>query len=187
MRYKERRNRNVAGWRLPAKPGTHSRRAVIRMSDFKDMLVEWRYCEDAAVYLAGLVCDVAVLSRAEQEALIVDAFERGLLSLAERDDAILADVVVRGQRYDNGSPVFLVSEVAPEIGAADVEQALHRTTPWTKLGIPAQPAVAGLTISAEGARLAHDRHVLVSLLPELVGAEARGRSAPGRTAQPKRD
>jgi len=82
------------------------------VGDFKDMLVEWRYREDAAVYLAGLVCDVAVLSREEQEALIVDAFDRGILSLAERDDAVLADVVVRGQRRDNRSAVLLAITVA---------------------------------------------------------------------------
>jgi hypothetical protein len=155
------------------------------MGDFKDLLVEWRYREHAAAYLAGLIRAVTVVSRDEQKALIVDAFDRGLLSLAERDHAILADVVVRGQRCDTGSPVLLVIEVAPEIGAADVEQALHRATIWTKLGISAQPAVAGLTLSAEGERLAHDRHVLVSLLPDLVGAEALGFSAPGRAAETK--
>jgi hypothetical protein len=157
------------------------------MSDFKDLLVEWRYRQDAAVYLAGLVCEVAVLSREDQERLIVNAFDRGMLSLAERDDAILADVVVRGQHCDNGSPVLLVIEVAPEIGAADVEQALHRTTIWTKLEIPAQPVVAGLTISAEGERIAHDRHVLVSLLPDLVGPDAVGLPSQTRTAQTKKE
>ena len=157
------------------------------MSDFKDMLVEWRYREDAARSLAGRVCDAAVLPREEQERLIVDAFDRGILSLAERDDAILADVVVRGQRCDTGSAVLLVIEVAPEIGAADVEQALHRTTIWTKLGIPAQPVVAGLTISAEGARLAHARQVMISLLPDLLGPDTLERSAPARTVQTKRE
>jgi hypothetical protein len=157
------------------------------MSDFKDMLVEWRYREVASLSLTGLLGTAAVLPREEHERLIVDAFDRGLLSLAERDDAILADLVVRGQRCDTGSAVLLVIEVAPEIGAADVEQALHRTTIWAKLGIPAQPAVAGLTISAEGARLAHDRHVLVSLLPDLLGPDALGRSASARTVQTKRE
>ncbi|HEV8714027.1 MAG TPA: hypothetical protein VGX03_14520 [Candidatus Binatia bacterium] len=157
------------------------------MSDFKDVLVEWRYREDAVLSLAGLIGDAAVLVREEQERLIVDAFDRGLLSLAERDDAILADVVVRGQRCDNGSAVLLVIEVAPEIGAADVGQALRRAALWAKLGIPAQPAVAGLTISAEGARLAHDRHVLVSLLPDLLGPDALGHSASARTVQTKRE
>src|SRR5712691_7292101 len=100
------------------------------MSDFKDMLVEWRYREDAVLSLAGLIGDAAVLVREEQERLIVDAFDRGLLSLAERDDAILADVVVRGQRCDNGSAVLLVIEVAPEVGVVDVEQAFHRAVIW---------------------------------------------------------
>jgi len=157
------------------------------MSDFKDLLVEWRYREDAALSLAGRVCDAAVLPREEQERLIVDAFDRGILSLAERDDAILADVVVRGQRCDTGSAVLLVIEVAPEIGVADVEQALHRTPLWTKLGIPAQPVVAGLTISAEGARLAHARQVMISLLPDLLGPDTLARSSLARTVQTKRE
>jgi len=151
------------------------------------MLVEWRYREDAAFYLRGLICDAAVLAREEQERLIVDAFDCGMLSLAERDDAILADVVVRGQRCDNGSPVLLVIEVAPEVGVVDVEQAFHRAAIWTTLGIPAQPAVAGLTISAEGKQLAHDQRVLVSVLPDLVSTEAIGLPSPARTAQTKRD
>ena len=157
------------------------------MGDFKDLLVEWRYRETAAIHLTGLLCDVVVLSREEHERLIVDAFDRGRLSLAERDDAILADVVVRGQQCDTGSAVLLVIEVAPEIGAGDVEQALHRTTLWTKLGIAAQPAVAGLTISPEGQRLAHDQRVLVSLLPDLVSTEASGRPSPARTTPTKQD
>jgi hypothetical protein len=157
------------------------------MSDFKDMLVEWRYREVASLALTGLLGNAAVLPREEHEQLIVDAFDRGLLSLAERDDAILADLVVRGQRCDTGSAVLLVIEVAPEIGAADVEQALHRTAIWAKLGIPAQPAVAGLTISAKGARLAHDRQVLISLLPELLGPDPLKRSSSTRTVQTKRE
>jgi hypothetical protein len=151
------------------------------MGDFKDLLVEWRYREDAAVCLAGLVCNVAVVSRAEQEALIVDAFARGLLSLAERDEAILADVVARGQRYDTGSPVLLVIEVAPEISVADVEQALRRAMLWASLGTPTQAVVAGLTFSAEAAQAACIHHVLVSPLPEPVSPEASGRATPAPT------
>jgi hypothetical protein len=157
------------------------------MSDFKDMLVEWRYREVAALALTGLLGNTAVLPREEHERLIVDAFARGMLSLAERDDAILADVVVRGQRRDNGSAILLVIEVAPDIDATEVEQALGRAALWAKLGVPTQPAVAGLTLSAEGARLAHDRHVFVSLRPDLLGAETPGPSAPICTVQTKRD
>ena len=157
------------------------------MGDFKDLLVEWRYREHAVRALAGLICNAAVLPRDEHEQLIVDAFDRGMLSLVERDDAILVDVVVRGQRRDNGSAILLVIEVAPEIGAADIEQALHRALLWTKLGIPAQPAVAGLAISAEGAQIAHDQQVLLSLLPYLLGSDALGRSVPAHTAQTKQE
>jgi len=51
----------------------------------------------------------------------------------------------------------------------------------------AQPAVAGLTISAEGARLAPYRQVLISLLPDLLGPDLLGRSASARTIQIKRE
>jgi hypothetical protein len=142
------------------------------MSDFKDLLVEWRYREVAALSLTGLICDAAVLPREEHERLIVDAFDRGLLSLSERDDAILADVVVRGQRCDNGSPVLLVIEVAPEIGTADVEQALCRAAIWAKLGVPTQPAVAGLRLSAAAEQAARHQPILVSVLPELLNPAA---------------
>src|SRR5262249_25233966 len=43
------------------------------MSDFKDMLVEWRYREDATLSLAGRACDAAVVPREEHERLAEDA------------------------------------------------------------------------------------------------------------------
>jgi hypothetical protein len=156
------------------------------MGDFKELLVAWRYREEAARCLAGLLSEVVVVSRAEQERLIVDAFARGILTMAERDDAILADVVVRGQRCDSESPVLLVTEVAPVIDVTDVDQALQRTMLWAKLGLAVQPAVAGLTISAEGARRAHAGQVLVTLLPEAMDPAAWGRSAPASAARTKR-
>src|SRR5262245_27635983 len=115
------------------------------MSDCKDMLVEWRSRKVAARSLTGLIGNATVRSREEHERLIVEACDCGMLSLAERDDAILADVVVRGQRHGPESPVLLVIEVAPEIGRADVEQALRRAALWAKLGVPTPLAVVGLT------------------------------------------
>jgi hypothetical protein len=130
-----------------------------------------------------LICDAAVWSREEHERLIMDAFDHGILWPTERDDTILTDIVIHGQDRDTDSVVLLVIAVAPAIGAADVEQAFHRTTLWAKLGGPAQPIVAGLTTSSEGARLVHDQRVLPSLLPDLIGPDALGHSVPTRTTQ----
>ncbi len=58
------------------------------MSDFKDMLVEWRYREVASLSLTGLLGNAAVLPREEQERLMVDAFHRSILSLAERGEPL---------------------------------------------------------------------------------------------------
>jgi hypothetical protein len=55
------------------------------------------------------------------------------------------------------------------------------------LAVFAQPAVAGLTISAEEAWLAHDGQVLISLLPDLFGPDLFGRSASAGTVQTKRE
>lgn len=137
----------------------HGRRREFNERYRHPLLVEWRYRAVAAHALAGLLRDAAVVAREEHKQLIVDAFDRGILSQAERDDAILANIVVRGQSCDAGSPVLLVIEVAPELSVADVEQACHRAMLWAKFGLPAHPAVAGLTLTTEGARLAYDRQV----------------------------
>jgi hypothetical protein len=136
------------------------------MGDFKDMLIEWRYREGADVYLAKFVSIVAVLSRHEQEQVIVDAFARGVLSLAERDDAIQADLVVRAQCRTDDSPVLLVGEVAPELSVTDVEDAVRRARIWAKLGMPTQPLVAGLRLSAAAEQVTRAQQVTISLMAE---------------------
>jgi hypothetical protein len=136
------------------------------MGDFKDMLIEWRYREGADMYLAKVVSIVAVMSRPEQEQLIVDAFARGVLSLTERDDAIQADLVVHAQRRTDGSPVLLVGEVAPELSVTDVEDAVRRARIWAKLGTPTQPLVAGLRLSAAAEHVTRAQQVTISLIAE---------------------
>jgi hypothetical protein len=136
------------------------------MGDFKDLLIEWRYREGADVYLAKVAAIVAVVSRHDQEQLIVDAFARGVLSLAERDDAIQADLVVRAQCRTDGSPVLLVGEVAPELSVADVEDAIRRARIWAKLGTPTQPLVAGLRLSVGAEERVRSQHVTISLMTE---------------------
>jgi hypothetical protein len=136
------------------------------MGDFKDLLIEWRYREGADVYLAKVAAIVAVVSRHDQEQLIVDAFARGVLSLAERDDAIQADLVVRAQRRTDGSAVLLVGEVAPELSVTDVEDAVRRARIWAKLGTPTQPLAAGLRLSAAAEQVTRAQQITISLMAE---------------------
>jgi hypothetical protein len=136
------------------------------MGDFKDLLIEWRYREGADVYLAKVASVIAIVSRPEQEQLIVEAFARGVLSLAERDDAIQADLVVQAQRQTDGSAVLLVGEVAPELSVTDVEDAVRRARIWAKLGTPTQPLVAGLRLSAAAEQVTRAQRVTISLMAE---------------------
>ena len=151
------------------------------MSDFKDLLVEWRYREGALVSLAEHIRHGMVLSRVEHEQRIADAFACGRLSLAERDDAILVDLVVAGHHPEDGSALLLVIEVAPTITVPEVHHAWRRATVWSTLGTPVQPVVAGLTINPDADLVARDQHVLVSVTPTLWDSDS---SALAPTSRP---
>jgi hypothetical protein len=136
------------------------------MGDLTGMVIERWYRDKAPGYLLRIMRRPHVLSSDELVETVEDAVECGKISMAERDDAIVADVVVHGWSRDDGSAMFVVVEVAPEIGSRDVKQAVREAGVWTKLGAQAQPVVAGLAISAEAEKLAQEKQVLVHLFPD---------------------
>ena len=131
----------------------------IDVGDLKGDNLERRYREKAPAYFGRLVRRMRVLSAEELAGLLEDAVEQGQLTDAEKDEAILTDVVVRGRYHGSGAEVYLVAEVSWGVGVHDVERAVQRAAVLGKLGIPALPVVAGKAVTAQAEQLAHQQHV----------------------------
>jgi hypothetical protein len=131
----------------------------IDVGDLKGDNLERRYREKAPAYFGRLVRRMHVLSAEELAGLLEDAVEQGQLTEAEKDEAILAGVVVRGRYQGSGAEVYLVIEVSWGVGVHEVERAVQRAAVLGKLGIPALPVVAGKAVTAQAEQLAHQKHV----------------------------
>jgi hypothetical protein len=131
----------------------------IDVGDLKGDNLERRYYERAPAYFGRLIRRIHVLSPEELSRLLEDAVEQGQLTEAEKDEVILADVVVRGRRREDGTEVYLVVEVSWGVGPHDVERAVQRAAFLSKLGIPALPVVAGKTVTDQAAHLARAKQV----------------------------
>jgi hypothetical protein len=131
----------------------------IDVGDLKGDNLERRYREKAPAYFGRLVRRMRVLSAEELAGLLEDAVEQGQLTEAEKDEAILAGVVVRGRYQGSGAEVYLVIEVSWGVGVHEVERAVQRAAVLGKLGIPALPVVAGKAVTAQAEQLAHQKHV----------------------------
>lgn len=131
----------------------------IDVGDLKGDNLERRYRERAPAYFGRLVRRMRVLSAEELAGLLEDAVDQGQLTEAEKDEAILTDVVVRGRYQGSGAEVYLVVKVSWGVGVHDVERAVQRAAVLGKLGIPALPVVAGKAVTAQAEQLAHEQHV----------------------------
>jgi hypothetical protein len=131
----------------------------IDVGDLKGDNLERRYREKAPAYFGRLVRRMHVLSAEELAGLLEDAVDQGQLTEAEKDEAILTDMVVRGRYQGSGAEVYLVIEVSWGVGVHDVERAVQRAAVLGKLGIPALPVVAGKAVTAQAEQLAHEQHV----------------------------
>jgi hypothetical protein len=131
----------------------------VDVGDLKGDNLERRYREKAPAYFGRLVRRMRVLSAEELAGLLENAVEQGQLTEAEKGEAILTDMVVRGRYQGSGAEVYLVVEVSWGVGVHDVERAVQRATVLGKLGIPALPVVAGKAVTAQAEQLAHEQHV----------------------------
>jgi hypothetical protein len=131
----------------------------IDVGDLKGDNLERRYRERAPAYFGHLVRRMHVLSAEELAGLLEDAVDQGQLTEAEKDEAILTDVVVRGRYQGSGAEMYLVIEVSWGVDVHDVERAVQRAAVLGKLGIPALPVVAGKALTAQAEQLAHEQHV----------------------------
>jgi hypothetical protein len=132
------------------------RRIVVTIDEVKDDLFELRYRQRAASYLGRIVRRIQTLSTDELSTLLDDAVDQGRLLVAEKDEVMLADLVVRGRRREDDAAVYLVVEISWGIGPHDVERAVQQAALLSKVGIPALPVVAGQTITPEATRLTQE-------------------------------
>jgi hypothetical protein len=135
-------------------------RLAVDTGDMKGDILEMRYRRRAHSYFGRLVRRAHVLSEDELADLVEDATEHGRLTEAERDDVLLADVVVRGRPIgDARSEIYLLVEVSWGVGPDDVKRAVRRAGILEKLGTPVRPVVAGKALTAEAAEAAREHRV----------------------------
>ncbi len=96
------------------------------VGELKGQNLELLYHQRAAAYLSRIARRIKTLSTDELAVLLDDAVDHDQLSDAERDDILLADLVVQGRRRDDETPVYLVVEISSGIGPHDVERAVQR-------------------------------------------------------------
>lgn len=132
---------------------------AVRVDANTGILLEWRYESRAPAYFGRLVRRIRVLSRSALVDLLDDAVDQGIIVEAERQDALLADLVLTGIRREDRAEVYVVVEVSAGIGADDIRRAADRAAVLAKLGRPAIPAVAGQRIDPDPAELARSRGI----------------------------
>jgi polyhydroxyalkanoate synthesis regulator phasin len=144
----------------------------------KGWTLEMRYRERAPAYFQRLARGIHALSTEEFSRLLDRAVGDGKLVEAEADELRESDLVIRGQRREEGGEAFWVIEISWGVGPHDVERAAQRATVLEKLGTPVIPVVAGRVITYEAASLAHWKKVWQVLDGVTVSpAEALAKSA----------
>jgi len=119
------------------------------LEQLKGHNLEQRYRERAPAYFSRMLRRIHALSNDELDTLLDAAVTQGRLSEDEADEVLLADVVVRGRRREDGTEVYLVVEVSWGVGLHDVQRAAERAALLARLGAPALPVVAGFWVTPE--------------------------------------
>jgi hypothetical protein len=132
---------------------------VTDVGTLKGDMLELRYRNRAASYLGRIARRIRTLSTDELAALLDDAVDQGQLSIADKDEIMLADLVVRGRRHDNDTAVYLLVEVSWSIRQYDVERAVKRAAFLSRLGTPVLPVVAGQIMPETVEQLAREQKV----------------------------
>ena len=127
------------------------------IATLKDFSLEDRYLMKGH-WFGRLLRRAHVLSSDEITVLIDDATDGGVLTQAQADEILLADVIVRGKRREDNAAVYLVVEVSWGVGVHDVERAASRARLLSRVGTPAIPVVAGEWISADARELAEQEN-----------------------------
>jgi hypothetical protein len=110
-------------------------------------LLELDVARKGPAYFGQWIRRSRVLDPGDLVELLDDAVDAGQISMVERDQAILADVVLTGPRHQDGAVVRYVAEISGGVGTNDVKRAAERAAIVAKLGITTIPVVVGEHIS----------------------------------------
>ena len=136
------------------------RRTEADVADLKGMTLELRYRDRAPAYFAKILRRARLLSDSELMELLDSEKAREALSEEEREDLLLADLILWGRRKSDDAEVYLVGEVSWVVDCGDVERARRRADLLGRLGVTTIPVVAGRTLTEEADQLAREKKVL---------------------------
>lgn len=143
-------------------------RTMQRMADDLGKLKGWsleeRARRKAHALFRRLIRRPRLVAEERFAQLVDDAQDQGTLSPEEADRLIEADVVVRGQRPEDRSEVYLIAEVSWGIGVEDVQRARERAALAQRIGLPAEPVVVGTWVTPDAERLIQYDGTLVLLI-----------------------
>lgn len=118
-----------------------------RLGTLDGDVLEWRYERYAHAYFSRLARRIRVVDSSRLTNLLDDAADEGRLTDAERDEVILADLVLVGQRPPDRAETYYLVEISAGVGPDDVRRAIDRAAILAKLGRPTIPVVAGRWIN----------------------------------------
>jgi chromosome segregation ATPase len=121
--------------------------------------LEVRYQREAGAYFGRLARRVRVIEKTRLLDMLDDAVDQGRLTEEERDEVLLADLVLSGRRRQDGAEAYYVVEVSSAIDPHDVQRAINRAGLLARLGQPAVAVVAGRSIGPDAATYAQDNSV----------------------------
>ena len=129
------------------------------MGKVKGVGLETRLRLSGSPFFGVVLRKPAVLSRGEVTDLLDEAESQGQLTPTEMREVQLADLIVRGIRRDNNTPVYLVVEVSWTIDTDDVRRAAARANLLAKTGTASLPVVAGEKVGVRASELAQAMRV----------------------------
>ena len=143
---------------LAQSAGQRLDRAESNIGRLRGWELESRYRERAAGYFRRVVRRPTPLSTQQLVDLIDSPEAVGRLSEDEREDVLLADLVVRGRPDSGDGDVYVVVEVSATIDSHDVGRAERRAALLGRLSTTLA-LVAGESITADAEVLARERGV----------------------------
>jgi polyhydroxyalkanoate synthesis regulator phasin len=120
-----------------------------RVERLTGLVLEWHHERHVPAFFGRLARHARLVEPSQLADLLDNAVEHGQLPEAERDDVLMADLVVRGRRRTDQADVYFLAEVSAGVGVEDVRRAVDRAAILGRLGVPVVPVVVGEHIIPE--------------------------------------
>jgi hypothetical protein len=120
-----------------------------RVGRLTGLVLEWHHERHVPAFFGRLARHARLVEPSQLADLLDNAVEHGQLPEAERDDVLMADLVVRGRRRTDQADVYFLAEVSAGVGVEDVRRAVDRAAILGRLGVPVVPVVVGEHIIPE--------------------------------------